>query len=122
MKETVGRDDQVQRLFYLEKSLLEEQLYSNDLKKKLQIVNKKNASLESKIKSEQRSTDSAKSMLNAAEEDSNLERSRSMNDLEWESEKEEQQKNGGSPHSQNHPSSKQKQVHSSSFESMTSNN
>ena len=101
LKETVGsRDqDQVKRSFQLEKSLLEEQLYSSDLKKKLQAANKQIASLKTKVKSleqqqqQQSPTEGgggerslAASLLGVAGEESVLERSRSMNDLDKENE------------------------------------
>ena len=117
LKETVGRGEQVQRLFHLEKSLVEEQLYSSDLKKKLQAANKQVASLKAKLKDLARvrrdSTAGGEvqsavvSLLGAAvaeEEESVLERSRSMNDLEQEEaeEKRGQSGGGGSPPSNFH--------------------
>lgn len=103
LKETIGRGDQVQRLFHLEKTLHEEQLYSSDLKKKLQTANRQIAMLRAKVKDlgKQRASEggppSGASLLGVAEEeDSILERSRSLNDMETEFERKEEQK-GGSP-------------------------
>lgn len=109
MKETIGQGDQVQRLFHLEKSLLEEQLYSSDLKKKLQSANKQITTLKTKVKSlEVQRADGGKGSMSplGIEEDSILERSRSMNDLEQDFDKNEsgmeQKQKGGSPPSQYH--------------------
>lgn len=85
LKEAVGRGDQVQQIFHLEKCLLEEQLYSSDLKKKLQSSNKQLSSLKGKLRAlelQQREWGGCVSPLGAgSEEESVLERSRSMNDL-----------------------------------------
>ena len=108
MKETVGHGGQVQRISSLEKTLLEEQLYSSDLKKKLQSSTKQVTALKGKVKAlEQRlhhfeaGERSSLLLLGMEEEDSILERSRSMNDLDQseEGDKKERQK-GGSPPSQ----------------------
>ncbi len=111
----MGHGDQVQRVFHLEKTLLEEQLYSSDLKKKLQTANKQIATLKTKVKALKQQCYSASeggrggersslSPTGVAAEESILERSLSMNDLDQEEEdegdgKEEVQK-GGSPPSQ----------------------
>ena len=114
LKETIGRGDQVQRLFHLEKTLLEEQLYSSDLKKKLQAANRQITTLKAKVKElgmykasgEAQGSAATVSLLGgvAEDEDSLLERSLSMNDLEQEfgvkGNKPEQK--GGSPPAQYH--------------------
>ncbi len=104
LKESVGRGDQVRRLFHLEKSLVEEQLYSSDIKKKLQNANNQIASHKSKIKLlelRQNSTNMnpSTSFLSVGE-DSVLERSRSMNDMEQELDKNENEpsQNEGDSH------------------------
>lgn len=108
LKETVGRGDQVHQIFHLEKGLLEEQLYSNDLKKKLQSANRQITSLKNKLKSldlqkEGRAGGGGAALLMGLEEESLLERSRSMTDLEGKSgNKEEMVEKGGSPPSQYH--------------------
>ena len=123
LKETLGHGDRAQHTFHLEKSLLEEQLYSSDLKKKLQSANKQIASLKSRVKSlELQRSEGGGGMsllgVEGVDEESVLERSRSMNDLGSgeageEGEMELRQK-GGSPPSQYHlprlPVSKQKYV------------
>lgn len=117
LKETIGRGDQVQRLFHLEKTLMEEQLYSSDLKKKLQLANKQIIILKTKVKDlgtqRQQGVRSAVSLLGVVEDDSIPERSRSMNDLEQDDEsRTEGEQKGGSPPSQYHlprlPLSKQR--------------
>lgn len=102
LKETIGRGDQVQRLIHLEKALQEEQLYSSDLKKKLQAANRQVTTFKAKAKDiagEQRS-----GAVSLVVEESDLDRSKSTNDIEQQEEgkaNKEQQK-GGSPPSQYH--------------------
>ena len=125
LKESGGRGDQAQRAFHLEKTLLEEQLYSSDLKKKLQSANKQIAALKTKVKGlEQQSSFAGEgregdggerrslSLLGvAAAEDSILERSLSMNDLDQGGDgdgKEEPQKGGSPPSHYRLPRLKQK--------------
>lgn len=110
LKETIGRGDQVQRIFHLEKSLYEEQLYSSDLKKKNQAANKQIVTLKARLKSleVERSYGAGKPSISllGVEEDSVLERSLSVNDLEQEIDKEksgmELKPKGGSPPSRYH--------------------
>lgn len=88
LKAAVGRGDQIQRLFHLEKSLMEEQLYSSDLKKKLQAANRQVSTLKARVMASETQKGKGNGSLSQlmAEEGSEsiLERSRSMNDLEQE--------------------------------------
>ena len=82
LKDTVGRGDKVKQIFHLEKSLLEEQLYSSDLKKKLQSTNRQVTSLKSKLKALELQREGGALSLLRVEDESVMERSRSMTDLE----------------------------------------
>lgn len=98
LKESGGRGDQAQRIFHLEKTLLEEQLYSSDLKKKLQSSNKQITTLKSQVKTLEQQCSEMEGR--EAEEDSILERSLSMNDLNQsggDGDKKEEARKGGSP-------------------------
>ena len=102
LKEAVGRGDQIQRLFHLEKSLMEEQLYSSDLKKKLQAANKQVSTLKVKLETQKVKEKGSLSLLLVPEDESILERSRSMNDLEQELDPLKDAEKGESPPSQYH--------------------
>ena len=106
LKETIGRGEQTQRLCHLEKSLLEEQLYSTDLKKKLQSANKQITTLKTKVKSLELQRGSCPASLLQTHVNE-VERSQSMNDLDVEQDSDENgieryKPKGGSPPSHYH--------------------
>ena len=91
LRSTIGQEKLAERFMMLEQSLLEEQLLTKDLRKKLHSVNKQNATQELKIRklelelaaNKQRSpkTPTTAMIRLSVESDLARERSQSMNDL-----------------------------------------
>ena len=86
----------------LERNIFEEKIYSSDLKRKLQMANKQTAHLKSEIKNMRSRLGESGSLLQVSlDMESSLERSRSMNDIGQEVEKEgtekEQERQDTSP-------------------------
>ena len=119
LRSTIGQEKLAERFMMLEQSLLEEQLLTKDLRKKLHGVNKQNATQELKIRKlelelathKQRSpkTPTAAMIRLSMESDLARERSQSMNDLVAQDSEQDQQENNrllktqrsSSPHSGN---------------------